>query len=116
MDSIHSKNKIKKEIIILDLVCLNLIQIILCVTIFLLMTSCAVEPEDWTKVKPPPQTLGLERAGFFNIGDSLYSQHCDPKGNQIWMRWDENKELWKKVKYNTLGCRDGESATGPDSS
>ena len=116
MDSIHSKNKIKKEIIILILVCLNLIQIILCVTIFLLMTSCAVPPEDWHKVKAPPQVPSLIQSGFFNIDNTLYSQHCDPKGNQIWMKWDENKELWKKVKYNTLGCRDGESATGPDSS
>ena len=79
------------------------------------LVGCAVPPEDWTKVKPPPVTPSLIQAGFFEIENSLYSQHCDPKGNQIWMKWDENKELWKKVKYNTLGCNDGESATGPDS-
>ena len=116
MDTIYSKNKIKKEIIILNLVCLNLIQIILCVTVFLLMTSCAVPPEDWHKVTPAPQTTGLVNAGFFNLDKNLYSQHCDSHGNQIWMKWDEDSKLWKKVKYNTLGCRDGESATGPDSS
>ena len=80
------------------------------------LVGCAVPPEDWHKVQPPPQMPSLIQSGFFNIDNALYSQHCDPKGNQIWMKWDENKELWKKVKYNTLGCRDGESATGPDSS
>ena len=89
---------------------------IITATLMFLLVGCAVPPEDWHKVQPPPQMPSLIQSGFFNIDNALYSQHCDPKGNQIWMKWDENKELWKKVKYNTLGCRDGESATGPDSS
>ena len=89
---------------------------IITATLMFLLVGCAVPPEDWHKVKAPPQNKEFVwiQAGFFNIDNSLYSQHCDSGGNQIWMKWDVIKELWKKVKYNTLGCKDGESATGPD--
>lgn len=89
---------------------------IITATLMFLLVSCAVPPEDWHKVKAPPPNKNFTwmQAGFFNIDNSLYSQHCDSSGNQIWMKWDVIKELWEKVKYNTLGCKDGESATGPD--
>ena len=50
-----------------------------------LLVGCAVPPEDWHKVQPPPQMPSLIQSGFFNIDNALYSQHCDPKGNHIWM-------------------------------
>ena len=118
MDNIFCKSKIKKEVIILDLVCLNLIQIILTFTIILLMTSCAPfdgSETEWRKsLVKIPKLEGFINAGFFSMNDSIYSQHCDMHGNQIWMKWDENKELWSKKKYTTHGCSDYESATGPD--
>ena len=83
--------------------------LILCAII--LFSSCGVPPEDWHNVKP---TLPSTHAGTFTIDNKLYSQHCDPHGNQIWKKWDENIQQWKKVKYNTLGCKDGEHAQGPD--
>ena len=121
MDTIYSKNKIKKEVIILNLVCLNLIQIILCVTIFLLMTSCAVPPDNWKDVTleeyppkwviastylPKEKLQGLRGAGFFEIGNSIYSHHCDDHGNMIRMKYNEENNTWKQVKYETLGCGD----------
>ena len=119
MDSIYSKNKIKKEVIILNLVCLNLIQIILCVTIFLLMTSCAVPPDDWKNVTleeyppkwvkasaflPKEQLKGLRSAGFFEIEENIYSHHCDDHGNMIRMKYDEEGKLWRQIRYETHGC------------
>ena len=106
----------KQEVIILNLVCLNLIQIILCVTIFVLMTSCGVPPEDWgdtkpkwimaTKYLPKEQLQGLQNAGFFDIKGKIYTQHCDSHGNMIRHKFDEEYKLWKQVKYETHGCGD----------
>ena len=79
-----------------------------------IFVACGVPPEDWHKITPAPQTMGLINAGFFNLDNNVYSQHCDSHVNQIWMKWDENSKLWKKVKYNTLGCTDGKYAQGPD--
>ena len=101
---------------ILNLVILNLVQIILTITTLLLLASCAVPPDEWHKVRPAPQTDGLINAGYFTIDNNVYSQHCDSHGNQIWMKWSEDNKLWKKVKYNTLGCTDGDHAEGPDQS
>ena len=117
MDSIHSKNKIKKDVIILNLVCLNLIQIILCVTIFVLLTSCAPDhrPPLWLRaIETLPQVEGFSRAGLFTINGKIYVQFCDPNGNQKWLRYNEDKHTWRESRYNSQGCTDGERSTGPD--
>ena len=116
MDNIFCKSKIKKEVIILDLVCLNLIQIILTVVIVVLLTSCAPNHRAplWLRaIETLPQVEGFSRAGLFTINDKIYVQFCDPNGNQTWLRYNEDKHTWRQSRYNTLGCSDGDNATGP---
>ena len=98
--------------IILNLVILNLIQIILTVVIIVLLTSCAPPskesyPPKWviaSQYLPTEKLKGLQRAGFFEIGNSIYSHHCDRAGNMIRMKFDEENKLWKQIKYETHGC------------
>ena len=98
--------------IILNLVILNLIQIILTVVIIVLLTSCAPPngesyPPKWvlaSQFLPIEKLKGLQRAGFFEIGNSIYSHHCDRAGNMIRMKFDEENKLWKQIKYETHGC------------
>jgi len=97
---------------ILNLVILNLIQIILTIVTILLLTSCAPPtkepyPPKWviaSQFLPTEKLKGLQRAGFFEIGESIYSHHCDRAGNMIRMKYDENNKLWTQVKYETHGC------------
>ncbi|SVA50525.1 uncharacterized protein METZ01_LOCUS103379 [marine metagenome] len=118
MDDIFCTSQIKKEVVILDLVCLNLIQIILTFTIILLMTSCAaVEQEEYppkwviaSQYLPKEKLQGLRNAGFFEINDSIYSHHCDSKGNMIRMKYDDDDKLWTQVRYETFGCGGGPDA------
>tara|TARA_Y100000296_G_C5103996_1_gene221525 strand:+ start:230 stop:499 length:270 start_codon:yes stop_codon:yes gene_type:complete len=89
------------------------------------MTSCAVPPDDWKNVTleeyPPKWVLasqylpreklrGLQSAGFFEINNSIYSHHCDSKGNMIRMKYDEDDKLWTQVRYETFGCGGGPDA------
>ena len=98
--------------IILNLVILNLIQIILTVVIIVLLTSCAppteeVYPPKWIVASiylPKEKLQRLRGAGFFEIGNSIYSHHCDRAGNMIRMKFDEENKLWKQIKYETHGC------------
>ena len=116
MDNIFCKSKIKKEVIILDLVCLNLIQIILTVVIIALLTSCAPNHRAplWLRaIETLPQVEGFNRAGLFTINKKIYVQFCDPNGNQIWLRYNEDKHTWRQSRYNSQGCVDGERSTGP---
>ena len=97
---------------ILNLVILNLIQIILTVVIIVLLTSCAppteeVYPPKWIIASiylPKEKLQGLRPAGFFEIGNSIYSHYCDDKGNMIRMKFDEENKLWEQIKYETHGC------------
>ena len=97
---------------ILDLVILNLMQIILTLVTILLLTSCAppteeVYPPKWVIASmylPKEKLQGLRGAGFFEIGNSIYSHHCDRAGNMIRMKFDEENKLWKQIKYKTHGC------------
>ena len=41
---------------------------------------------------------------FFEIGDSIYSHHCDRHGNMIRMKYNDENNTWKQIKYETLGC------------
>ena len=45
----------------------------------------------------------------------IYVQYCDPGGNQIWMRYNEDKHTWRQSRYNSQGCTEGEKAVGPES-
>ena len=109
--------KNQKEKIILDLISLNLIQMILTVVIIVLLTSCAppeTRPPLWLRaVETLPQVEGFSRAGLFTINEKIYVQFCDPGGNQIWLRYNEDKHTWRQSRYNSQGCVDGENSTGP---
>ena len=110
--------KNQKEKIILNLISLNLIQMILTVVIIVLLTSCAPDfsrPPLWIRsLETLPQVEGFSKAGVFTINKKVYVQFCDPEGNQIWMRYDEYSLKWRQSRYNSLGCADGKSSTGPD--
>ena len=101
---------------ILDLVILNLIQIILTIVTLLILSSCASDtrPPLWLRaIETLPQVEGFSRAGLFTINDKIYVQFCDPSGNQIWLRYKEDKHTWTQSRYNSQGCVDGERSTGP---
>jgi len=109
--------KNQKEKIILNLISLNLIQMILTVVIIVLLASCAPEPRAplWiTSLKTLPPIEGFSKAGVFTINKKIYVQYCDPKGNQIWMRYSEYSMKWKQTRINSGGCTDGENAVGPE--
>jgi len=102
---------------ILNLVILNLIQIILTIVMLVLLTSCAIEPRPplWLRsLETLPQVEGFSRAGVFTINKKIYVQYCDPGGNQIWMRYNEEKHTWRQSRYNSLGCVRGVNSTGPE--
>ena len=75
----------------------------------LLLSGCAADIEEY----PPkwviasaylPRIEGFYRAGFFELGDSIYSHQCDNAGNMIRMKYDEDGKLWRQIKYETHGC------------
>jgi len=75
------------------------------------VVSCAAvedQPTDkWiiaSTYLPREKLQGLVHAGFFEIGDSIYSHHCDSHGNMIRMKYNEENNTWKQIKYETLGC------------
>ena len=113
---IHNRLMIISQKTILDLVILNLIQAILTVIIIVLLASCAIEPRAplWLRaIETLPPVEGFSRAGLFTINDKIYVQFCDPNGNQIWLRYNEDKNTWRQSRYNSQGCVDGDNATGP---
>ena len=97
-----------------------------------LLFSCGVPPDDWDSVTleqqqnefmasadaslerwivasqflPREKLQGLQHAGFFEIGDSIYSHHCDRHGNMIRMKYNGENNTWKQIKYETHGCRE----------
>ena len=92
-------------------------RFILVILLILLLSGCAVEQQSplWIRsLETLPQVEGLSKAGVFTINKRIYVQYCDPKGNQIWMRYDEYSLKWRQSRYNSLGCADGKSSTGPD--
>ncbi len=73
--------------------------------IIFLLTSCAAveEPhkERWivaSQYLPREKLQGLRSAGFFEIGDAIYSHHCDSHGNMIRYKYDDKNKTW----YHTL--------------
>ena len=64
-------------------------------------------PPKWvvaSQYLPREQLTDMQQAGFFEIGDAIYSHHCDSHGNMIRHKYHEEGKLWKQVKYETLGC------------
>ena len=101
---------------ILNLIILNLIQVILTVVTICLLVSCAPGPRTplWLRaIETLPPVEGFSRAGLFTINDKIYVQFCDPQGNQIWLRYNGDKNTWRQSRYNSQGCVDGDNATGP---
>ena len=99
------------------------IAIILLLVIF----GCGVPPEDWNKTHleedlmasmgaslekwivvsqylPKEKLKEFYSAGFFEIGNSIYSHYCDDKGNMIRLKYNEDGHIWKQIKYETHGC------------
>ena len=102
------------------------------IIIFLFICAgCGVPPEDWQNTRPgsddqwmasmdvslerwivasqylPKEKLqGLQNAGFFELKDGLYSHHCDSHGNMIRLKYNEENNTWKQIKYETHGCRE----------
>ena len=80
--------------------------------LIILLCACAPPskepyPPKWviaSQYLPTEKLKGLQQAGFFEIGDSIYSHHCDRAGNMIRMKYDEGGKLWTQVKYETHGC------------
>jgi hypothetical protein len=94
------------------------VRFILVILLILLLSGCAVEPQSplWIRsLETLPQVKGFSRAGVFTINKRIYVQYCDPKGNQIWMRYDEYSLKWRQTRLNSGGCTDGEKAVGPES-
>ena len=92
-------------------------QKILFVVLFSFLVSCAADPSPsaWIRsLETLPPVAGFSRAGVFTINKKLYVQLCDPGGNQIWMRYNEETLIWRQSRYNTLGCVRGENSTGPE--
>ena len=82
-----------------------------------ILMACAPDPRPplWLQsLETLPPVAGFSRAGVFTINKKVYVQFCDPEGNQIWMRYDEYSLKWRQSRYNSLGCADGKSSTGPD--
>ena len=124
------KGKIKKLLIVIGFVFSSAFIFILYLIFIHFISSCGVPPEDWqnthlekledkwmasmdasmekwidaSQYLPREQLQGLQSAGFFEIGDIVYSHHCDSHGNMIRLRFDEESKTWKKIKYETLGC------------
>ena len=78
----------------------------------LLLSGCAPVfeeeyPPKWviaSQYLPREKLQGLRNAGFFEIGNSIYSHHCDSHGNMIRMKYDEDGKLWRQIRYETHGC------------
>ena len=77
----------------------------------LLLSGCAADIEEYpprwiiaSYYLPKEKLQGLRHAGFFEIGDSIYSHHCDNHGNMIRMKYDDEGKLWKQIRYETRGC------------
>ena len=91
--------------------------ICLFVGLMCILMACAPDPRPplWIRsMETLPKVEGFRQSGVFNINGKIYVQNCDAGGNQIWMRYNEETHVWRQSRYNSLGCADGKSSTGPD--
>ena len=64
-------------------------------------------PPKWvvaSQYLPREKLMGMPQAGFFEIADVIYSHHCDNHGNMIRLKYNEENNNWKQIKYEKLGC------------
>jgi len=64
-------------------------------------------PPKWvvaSQYLPREKLQGFRGVGFFEIGNSIYSHHCDSHGNMIRMKYNEDGNIWKIIRYETFGC------------
>ena len=91
-------------------------KLLILTVLIVLLTSCAIEPRPplWLRaIETLPPVEGFSRAGLFTINKKIYVQFCDPQGNQIWLRYNGDKNTWRQSRYNSQGCVRGDKATGP---
>ncbi len=63
-------------------------------------------PPEWVKsIETLHKPEGFQHAGIFDLNDTFIAQFCDPHGNQLWMKYDNETKQWSGTKYVTLGCR-----------
>ena len=104
---------------------------IIIIAIIFTFVACGVPPDDWHKTHlesmnedmasmdvslerwivasqylPKEKLQGLQNAGFFELKEGLYSHHCDSHGNMIRLKYNEENNTWKQIKYETHGCLD----------
>ena len=71
------------------------------------MASMDASMEKWivaSQYLPKEKLQGLQHAGFFTLKDGIYSHHCDGHGNMTRMKYNEENNTWKQIKYETHGC------------
>ena len=99
------------------------VKILIIILISSFLISCAADEfttrlnltPKWVKsLETLPRVEGFSRAGVFTINGKIYVQHCDPEGNQMWMRYNEKTFTWRQSRHNTLGCVRSENSTGPE--
>ena len=81
------------------------------IVLYIMIYGCAADIEEYppkwvvaSQYLPKEKLQGLRGAGFFEIGDSIYSHHCDKHDNMIRLKYNEENNTWKQIKYETHGC------------
>ena len=83
-----------------------MIKLLLTIIFVLLGCAPAIDTDsEWVRgIAHLPKLEGYSNAGFFEIGNSIYSHYCDDKGNMIRLKYNEDGHIWKQIKYETHGC------------
>tara|TARA_B100000809_G_scaffold234922_1_gene252779 strand:+ start:614 stop:919 length:306 start_codon:yes stop_codon:yes gene_type:complete len=101
---------------------MNKLRCLLASLLIFLLLGCAADQQHqrtplWIRsLETLPPVEGFQRSGVFTINNKVYVQFCDPEGNQVWMRYSNETHKWSQSRYNSLGCVDGKSSTGPNDS
>jgi len=65
-------------------------------------------PPEWVKsIETLHKPEGFQHAGIFDLNDTFIAQFCDPHGNQLWMKYDNETKEWSGTRYVTFGCING---------
>ena len=75
------------------------------ILVFFILASCAPNLPQWVQnFDTLPKIEGFIVAQVFTMKDNIYAQHCDNAGNQLWMKYSNESDTWKRGKYETRGC------------
>ena len=81
------------------------------IVLYIMIYGCAADIEEYppkwvvaSQYLPKEKLQGLRGAGFFTMNDAIYSHHCDKHGNMIRLKYNEENNTWKQIKYETHGC------------